>query len=190
MEPEASTEIETIPVIHSILAADALPGLVARVYPLDPPMSCSWLRHSWNDTYQLATSNTRYVVRVYGVAQHTLPEILYELDLLQHLAQYNAPSRHRFYAWMARPSPGCTRPRGHAIWCCFRVRLATYRRSRSATRSKVVISGVRLRQFMTQLIVFEALHSCSLRSGDTARSPNRDAASLSRASPGRLALSS
>src|SRR6266540_3694868 len=111
MEPEASTEIETIPIIHSLLAADALPGLVARVYPLDPLMSCSLLRHSWNDTYQLATSNTRYVVRVYGVAQHTLPEILYELDLLQHLAQYNAPSRHRFYAWMARPSPGCTRPR-------------------------------------------------------------------------------
>jgi len=54
-------------------------------------MSCSLLRQRWNDTYQLATSNTRYVVRVYGVAQHTLPEILYELDLLQHLAQYNAP---------------------------------------------------------------------------------------------------
>src|SRR5437773_2744907 len=91
MEQEGSTTIETIPVTHSILAPDALLALIVRVYSLDPPMSCSLLRHSWNDTYQLATSTARYIVRGYGVAQHPLPEILYELDLLQHLAQHDAP---------------------------------------------------------------------------------------------------
>src|SRR5215211_6658660 len=71
MERETSTTIETIPVTHSILAADALLALIARVYSLDPPITCSLLRHSWNDTYHLATMSTRYVARIYGVAQHT-----------------------------------------------------------------------------------------------------------------------
>jgi len=91
MDLEAFTAIETIPVTHSILAAEALLALIARVYPVDPPIACSLLRHSWNDSYQLATKSTRYVVRVYGVEQHTLPEIQFELDLLHHLAQQNAP---------------------------------------------------------------------------------------------------
>jgi Ser/Thr protein kinase RdoA (MazF antagonist) len=91
MELEAFTAIETIPVSHSILAADALLELITRAYPLDPPISCILLRHSWNDSYQLATKSTRYIVRIYGVAQHTLPEIQFELDLLHHLAEHNAP---------------------------------------------------------------------------------------------------
>ncbi|SRR6266496_703704 len=67
MEQEAAIAIETIPVTHSILDADALLALIARVYPLDPPIACTLLRHSWNDSYHLTTLSTRYVVRVYAV---------------------------------------------------------------------------------------------------------------------------
>jgi Ser/Thr protein kinase RdoA (MazF antagonist) len=91
MEQAASIAIETVAVTHSIPAADALLALIARLYPLDQPLSCALLRHSWNDSYDLATKSTRYIARIYGVAQHALPEIQYELDLLQHLAQQGAP---------------------------------------------------------------------------------------------------
>jgi Ser/Thr protein kinase RdoA (MazF antagonist) len=91
MDLEVSNEFETVPVIHSILAADSLPAFIARFYLIDPPTACFLLRHSWNDSYQLETATARYIARIYGVVQHTLSEIQFELDLLQHLAQQNAP---------------------------------------------------------------------------------------------------
>jgi hypothetical protein len=41
MELETNTATESITVTHSILAADALHALIARVYPLDPPIACT-----------------------------------------------------------------------------------------------------------------------------------------------------
>ena len=91
MDLEGSTSLETIPATHSILDANALLALTARVYSLDPLINCFLLRHSWNDTYQLLTKSARYIARIYGVAWHTLSEIQFEIDLLQHLAKQNAP---------------------------------------------------------------------------------------------------
>jgi Ser/Thr protein kinase RdoA (MazF antagonist) len=91
MDLEASTPSETIPVMHSILSADGLLALITRVYSLDPLIACFLLRHGWNDTYQLSTQSARYIVRIYAVAWHTLSEIQFEIDLLRHLAQQNAP---------------------------------------------------------------------------------------------------
>jgi Ser/Thr protein kinase RdoA (MazF antagonist) len=91
MDLEGSTSLETIPAAHSFLDANALLALIARVYALDPPIDCILLRHSWNDSYQLVTRNTRYIVRISGVAWHTLSEIQFEIDLLRYLAQQNAP---------------------------------------------------------------------------------------------------
>jgi Ser/Thr protein kinase RdoA (MazF antagonist) len=82
---------EPFPVSHSILSAEALCTLAEKAYPLEKPHSCVLLRHSWNDTYQVQTSDARYILRAYGTLHHSLSEIKFELELLNHLAQHNAP---------------------------------------------------------------------------------------------------
>src|SRR5919109_4270165 len=79
------------PVIHSILAADAVLAEVARAYALDTPVACQLLKTSLNDTYLVTTRGGRCVARVYGARWRSAAEVAYELDLLVHLAGKGVP---------------------------------------------------------------------------------------------------
>jgi Ser/Thr protein kinase RdoA (MazF antagonist) len=80
----AATDSPTI--THSILSADALMDEVAAAYAIDTPNSCHLLLPSMNDTYLVSTAKERLILRVYRARWRSLPEILYELGLLHHLA--------------------------------------------------------------------------------------------------------
>ncbi|WP_201366902.1 phosphotransferase enzyme family protein [Dictyobacter formicarum] len=78
----------SLPVTHSTLAAQGVLSLVRTVYPFLEAAGCTLIRMGWNDTYRITTTtNSIYMVRIYGVDRHTLSAIQYELDLLLHLAQ-------------------------------------------------------------------------------------------------------
>ena len=89
--PAEPRVVAYFPTARSLPAPDALLATVAAEYPVGRPVACSLLRRSWNDTYLVRTTGDRYILRVYGKDWHTLPEIRYELDLLQHLARHGAP---------------------------------------------------------------------------------------------------
>lgn len=75
------------PVTHSILSASALMHVMTVQYAVDEPVTCSLLSRSMTDTYLVTTSTTRYILRAYRTQQRTLPDILYECDLIRFLAQ-------------------------------------------------------------------------------------------------------
>lgn len=78
----------SLPVAHSTLAAQGVLSLVRTVYPFLEARECTLIRMGWNDTYHITTTtNSSYMVRIYGVDRHTPSAIQYELDLLLHLAQ-------------------------------------------------------------------------------------------------------
>jgi Ser/Thr protein kinase RdoA (MazF antagonist) len=74
------------PVTRSILSAEALQAEIARAYAVGTPVMCRLLQSGFNDTYILTTRDGRYIVRVYRARWRSLPEILYELELLEHVA--------------------------------------------------------------------------------------------------------
>ncbi|MBV9256122.1 MAG: phosphotransferase [Actinobacteria bacterium] len=80
-----------IPPAHSVLSSAALAATVLPLYNLRPPTDCRLLAHNLNDTYLVRTAAGPFVLRVYqahratGRSWRSLPEILYEVDLLRHL---------------------------------------------------------------------------------------------------------
>jgi Ser/Thr protein kinase RdoA (MazF antagonist) len=79
-------DADLLTIAYSILSADALQAEVAQAYAIDTPVSCQLLLPSMNDTYLLTTRDCRYILRVYRARWRSLSEILYELELLGHLA--------------------------------------------------------------------------------------------------------
>jgi Ser/Thr protein kinase RdoA (MazF antagonist) len=75
-----------VPVIYSILSAEALGAEVARAYGLDGPLSCDLLQRGLNATYLLKAGQSRYVARVYGADWRSAGSVAWELDLVEHLA--------------------------------------------------------------------------------------------------------
>ncbi len=70
------------------LAADILPnfgiGTIAR---------CEFFSSGFNDTYRVMTANgAAYYLRAYRIHWRTLPDILYELDVLNHLKAVGFPA--------------------------------------------------------------------------------------------------
>jgi Ser/Thr protein kinase RdoA (MazF antagonist) len=73
------------PVTRSILSAEALRAEIERAYAVEP-QKCQLLCPGSNDTYLLTEADKHYVARVYRARWRTPSEILFELDLLTHLA--------------------------------------------------------------------------------------------------------
>ncbi len=73
------------PVLHSTLSSPDLLKEVEREYGIGTLTHCRLLRTQINDTYQVRTSEARYLFRVYRTRWRSLPEIAYELELLLHL---------------------------------------------------------------------------------------------------------
>jgi Ser/Thr protein kinase RdoA (MazF antagonist) len=75
-----------VPVVYSILSADALLDRITAAYSVGAPVSCQLLRPGSNDTYLVTTLEDQFVARVYGEHWRSFSEIHYEIDLLHHLA--------------------------------------------------------------------------------------------------------
>lgn len=78
-------------VTRSILSPKTLLKVAEAWYPIGRPAHCRLLACGQSDSYELTTGDGHYVLRVYRARVHSLSEILYELKLLRHLAQKNAP---------------------------------------------------------------------------------------------------
>jgi Ser/Thr protein kinase RdoA (MazF antagonist) len=91
------TAQKRFPATHSLLSPDALARHVEGAYDIGAVRSCSLLQHNLNDTYQVDGEFGRYILRVsqarrvIGRGWRTREEILFELDVLRHLASKGVP---------------------------------------------------------------------------------------------------
>ncbi|MGH2480802.1 MAG: phosphotransferase enzyme family protein, partial [Ktedonobacteraceae bacterium] len=79
------------PVTHSILSTTALCSEILPRYELGDPVTCLFLARGVNDTYLVQTPAEKYILRVYQTGWRTLSDILYEIDVLLHLARQGIP---------------------------------------------------------------------------------------------------
>ena len=88
---------EPFPVTHSLLSPDALGRHVQAAYAIGEVHTCVLLQHNLNDTYLVDATTGRYVLRASqseraaGISWRTREDILFELDVLQHLARKGVP---------------------------------------------------------------------------------------------------
>jgi Ser/Thr protein kinase RdoA (MazF antagonist) len=83
---------EVFPVTHSLLSPDALGRYVQAAYAIGEVGACFLLQHNLNDTYVVDATTGRYVLRASqaeratGYSWRTREDVLFELDVLQHLS--------------------------------------------------------------------------------------------------------
>src|SRR4051812_33294945 len=70
---------------------DDLRTLVAVNYPVGSADDCQLLGRGTNTTYLVSSAQARYVLRLYGRHWRSRADILYEVDLLLHLAHAGVP---------------------------------------------------------------------------------------------------
>jgi Ser/Thr protein kinase RdoA (MazF antagonist) len=73
------------PVTHSTLSVKALITEVLSGYDIGAPTGGRLLHRGLNDTYQVETKDTKYILRVYRAGWRSLSDILYELEVILHL---------------------------------------------------------------------------------------------------------
>ena len=76
--------------MHSLLASEALGNFVSENYHVGPVVTCKLLSRGLNDTYLISTRDDSYVLRVYRTPWRSKPEVLFELEVLDFLAQHGA----------------------------------------------------------------------------------------------------
>lgn len=74
------------PATYSTLCANSLSGLIAKRYPLDG-VKCSLLVRGVGDTYQVGSSQGRFILRVYRSSHRSLSNVEAEVALLLSLRQ-------------------------------------------------------------------------------------------------------
>jgi Ser/Thr protein kinase RdoA (MazF antagonist) len=83
---------EHFPVSHSTLCVKALLDQVLPDYAIPAPTECKLLNLGLNDTYLVKGSGReRYILRVYRRGWRSLSDILYEMDVLDHLRERGVP---------------------------------------------------------------------------------------------------
>ena len=93
MDSLSSSEAQSaiFPTAYSVLSMDALRERVLIHYELDNPVTCKLHIHGFSDHYLVQTSEKKWMLRIYqaprtpGSTSRTTSDILYEVDLLQHL---------------------------------------------------------------------------------------------------------
>ena len=76
----------TFPASYSTLCAGSLAELVANNYPLDH-VTCTFLVRGVGDTYQIDSSQGRFILRVYRTTHRSLSNVQAEVALLLNLKQ-------------------------------------------------------------------------------------------------------
>jgi Ser/Thr protein kinase RdoA (MazF antagonist) len=92
MGQEVKTQVsktEYFPILRSILAAEALAGVVADAYGL-ANVRCRLIKAVILDTYQVLSAAGLHILRVYPARRRTLAEIRAELELLRYLQDHGA----------------------------------------------------------------------------------------------------
>ena len=74
------------PVTHSILSSRALGERAEQLYDIGEVTTCRLMKRQMHDTYLLQTGDRRHVLRAYRTGVRTVPDIEYELDLVEQLA--------------------------------------------------------------------------------------------------------
>ncbi len=77
--------MKNFPVLHSLLAPEALGHFIVEQYQLPPETSCRLIRSGLNDTYLLSTPKQRWVFRLYTFQWRSTEEIKAECDFLLQL---------------------------------------------------------------------------------------------------------
>jgi len=73
-------------VSYSIMSAAALTAEILPQFGIHEGATCEFFTGGFNDTYRVRTAQgPNYYLRVYRARWRTLPDILYELDVLKHL---------------------------------------------------------------------------------------------------------
>jgi len=76
------------PVTHSILSVKALETDILSKYALGTIVDFKFLRQGLNDTYILTIANgEKFILRVYRTNWRSLPDISYEIDVLNHISK-------------------------------------------------------------------------------------------------------
>lgn len=81
----------TFPVIHSILSTEALCAEILTQYDLGDQAECQFLVRGVNDTYLVQSSHGQYILRVYRSGWRVVSDVLFEIDVLQHLERKGVP---------------------------------------------------------------------------------------------------
>lgn len=85
--------IPNFPVTLSRLSSKALASEVLPDFGIGEIAACEFFTGGFNDTYRVkTTAGKTYYLRVYRKSWRTLPDILNELDLLNHLRSKNFPA--------------------------------------------------------------------------------------------------
>lgn len=88
---------ELFPVTHSVLSAEALGRYIERAYAIGEVGVCALLQHNLNDTYLVEAASGPYILRVSqaqrpnGLSWRSSEDVLFELDVLRHLARKSIP---------------------------------------------------------------------------------------------------
>jgi Ser/Thr protein kinase RdoA (MazF antagonist) len=91
---------ELFPVTHSVLSTDALGRYIQTRYSIGEVRTCTLLHHNLNDTYLVDAASGRYILRASqakrpnGLSWRTHDDVLFELEVLRHLARKGIPSQH------------------------------------------------------------------------------------------------
>jgi len=82
---------DLFPVCHSILSASALMTEILSSYDVGTPTACKLLNRGLNDTYLVATEGGKFALRIYRQGWRSDSDILFELEVLLHLARAGVP---------------------------------------------------------------------------------------------------
>ncbi|MSO64883.1 MAG: hypothetical protein EXQ85_03615 [Alphaproteobacteria bacterium] len=89
--PAGAPAPQALPILHSIVDADALGAVIAEGYDLPRPIHCELLARGMNDVYVLRCGPERLAVRLWNARGRTESEVIYELDYLNFLKAEGLP---------------------------------------------------------------------------------------------------
>ncbi len=103
----------------SAIAVDSVLAWVADRYAVAPPLASKLIRAYTNDLFLVQTARGRCVLKVYGNGWRTEPEILYEVQLLDHLAAKGVLVARAIAAKDRRPVQSFPTPAGNRFAVLF-----------------------------------------------------------------------
>lgn len=81
-----------LPIYHSVISSEALLPVINDLYDLGNVLGCRFLSNGLNDTYLLQTSTGKYILRIYKAHWRSKPDIIYEIEMLNHLRKKDIPA--------------------------------------------------------------------------------------------------
>ncbi|UVI29187.1 phosphotransferase enzyme family protein [Paenibacillus spongiae] len=79
---------------HSVISSDALVPVIHDLYDIGDIAEVRFLNNGLNDTYLVAASEIKYILRIYKVNWRSQSDIEWELELLHHLYVHGLPVSH------------------------------------------------------------------------------------------------